>query len=434
MPAKPFLSANTVRSYMTTKDFSESAEIFSDALPVEQRLILECSRTEMNFARIERVKTILESELDWDLIINTSYHNGVLPMICANLLQNFGSLLPPDIKEKLNLQFHEHTQNNLFLTARLLEIVRALSDAGIPVLPFKGPVLAMRAYGNLALRQFVDLDILVQPKHFDEAVPTIVEKGYQAASKITRLKRKALFFTRQKDIGLVSRDLRTRIELHWKLSGSHFALPLELNQLWGRLEEINLGGGRIKTLAFPDLFVYLCLHGSRHGWERLAWICDLHELIKTEQKKGKEIDWQEIHRHAQKHGCEKVVELGLFLVHEYFGLKTTFPAWQQIQRNETNAKIARQIGNKIFAKTRTSTEIGDWYLYHLTLKEKKADKLKLHAHYFLWYLRLALTPNKLDKAVFNLPAAFYPLYYILRPSRLLYTYFSPDNVKKKFIN
>ncbi len=399
----------------------------------EHGLILECSRVAMDFDQIGRVKNILESELDWDLIINTAYQNGVLPLVSANLLQKFGECLPTEINEKLALRFQEHTQNNLFLTAKLLEIVRTLTVAGIPVLPFKGPVLAMQAYGNLALRQFVDLDILVQPKHFDEAIRIIAETGYQAVSQVPWLKRRALSFARQKDIGLISEDLKARIELHWKLSGAHFAMPLELNRLWERLEKMDLGGVQLNNLAFQDLFVYLCLHGSRHGWERLAWMCDLRELIESEQKNGARIDWLKIREHAQAHGCEKVVELGLFLINEFFGVKTDFPLWEQIESSETFKTIARQVRTKIFAKTRAATEIGDWYLYHLTLKEKKTDQIKLHAHYFLWYSRLALTPNSLDKAVFNLPKIFYPLYYILRPSRLLYTYFSPDNVKKKTI-
>lgn len=412
----------------------ESFEKSSDAnLRNEQILILECSHSKLSFEQINQIKTILEQKLDWDSIINISYRNGVLPLISANLLQTFGDLLPPAIKEKLALQFHEHTQNNLFLTAKLLEIVHLLSDSEIPVLPFKGPTLAMRAYGNLSLRQFVDLDILVQPKHFDEAIKKLTENGYKTVGEVPRLKRKSFFFMSKKDIGLADEHLRVRIELHWKLSGAHFALPFELNGLWDRLENQNLGGVQIKTTPFADLFIYLCLHGSRHGWERLAWICDLNELIRAEQKSGKEIDWQTIKHQGKQLGCEKVVELGLFLINEFFGAKTDYPAWKEIENNETFRKIVSQVKIRIFSENSTTTEIGDWYLYHLTLKEKKTDKLKLHFHYFLWYLRLLITPNSLDKTVFNLPKIFYPLYYILRPTRLLYTYLSLHNVKKKTI-
>jgi hypothetical protein len=399
-------------------------------LAPEQRLILECSRTSMGPRQINRVKSIIKLQLNWDLIINTAYRNGVLPVVSANLLNKFSAGLPPEIRAGLIRQFQEHTRNNLYLTARLLEIVRTLIDAGIPVLPFKGPSLAMHAYGNLSLRKFVDLDILVQPKHFDQAVRFLTENGYKAISKAPLLKRKALFFARQKDIGLVSDDLKVRVELHWKLSGSHFALPFELNQLWERLEEITLGGMRLNNLAFTDLFIYLCLHGSRHGWERLAWICDLHELIHSEKKSGRDIDWKAVRLHAQKYGCEKVVELGLFLLDKLFETKTKYPGWDQIKTNEIFKDIFNQIQQKIFSNTADGTEIGDWYWYHLALKERKLDRLKLHFHYFFWYAGLAFKPRELDKAVFRLPTIFYPLYFALRPLRLLYSYFPLSNGKK----
>jgi Uncharacterised nucleotidyltransferase len=45
------------------------------------------------------------------------------------------------------------------MTGSLLQVVDLFSREGIPVLPFKGPTLAMAAYRNLALREFVDLDL-----------------------------------------------------------------------------------------------------------------------------------------------------------------------------------------------------------------------------------------------------------------------------------
>src|SRR5690606_4099976 len=143
-----------------------------------------------------------------------------------------------------------------------------LEAEGIPILPFKGPSLSMQAYGDISLRQFVDLDILVKPRHFDKAIRVLKNAGYVPITESSWLKRKSLFFTRKKDIGLVSTDRKVRIELHWKLSGTHFAMPLEIDQLWRRLETVDIGGKKLRSLPLRDLFVYLCLHGSRHGWEK----------------------------------------------------------------------------------------------------------------------------------------------------------------------
>ena len=61
-----------------------------------------------------------------------------------------------------------------------------------------------------------------------------------------------------------------------------------------------------------DLLLVLCLHGSKHCWERLAWICDVAELIGA----NPELDWNEIMRRSAALNIEKAVMLGLDLASE----------------------------------------------------------------------------------------------------------------------
>lgn len=413
------------RKLQSERKVIEKATINDFAL--EQELVLLCSRTELKSEQINRVSFIISLMPDWDYVLGISYRNGVLPLVSKNLLNNFVLSIDSETKNKIGEFYNEHTLQNIYITGKLIEVIKMLDSAGIPSLPFKGPTLAMQIYKNLSLRQFVDLDLLVQPKHFDASVKLFLENGFQTYAETDLKKSNALFINRKKDIGLVSEDEKVRIELHWKLSGSFFALPFELKELWNRLEKTNLGGCEINALPFNDLFVYLCLHGARHGFERLGWICDLCELIKSE----KEIDWQSVRDHAKNHGCGKTVELGLLLAYELFGIKTSYPDWEQIEQDEILKKIVARIRKKIFTKEFNSTEIGDWYLYHLMLKEKKTDQIKLHLHYIFWYLKLALKPNTVDRSIFHLPPVFYPLYYILRPTRLLLNYLSGKNSKDK---
>lgn len=395
----------------------------------ESELIIECSRVKLCSEELERVSELLRKVLSWDYIFTTAYRNGVLPLISWNLLQNFKDELPAEIKKQIAENFQQHGQNNLLLTLKLIEIVKLLETAGIPALPFKGPTLAMRGYGNLAFRQFVDLDVLIQPKHFERAIEILSANNYQPINNSKWQKMTAIFFTRKKDVSLRG-DERTRIELHWKLSGAHFSLPFEVAQLWTRLEKIKLGGAELNTLSFKDLFIYLCLHGARHGFERLSWICDLNELIRTEEESGRAIDWTAIRSHAKTHGCEKVVELGIFLVREFFGTSGDYPEIEKLENDKVFQEISAQIRQRLFSENRSQMQIGDWYLYHLLLKEKKTDRAKLHLHYLSWYLRLAFRPNLMDEAVFRLPSAFYPLYYVLRPLRLLSNRFNFNSAKK----
>jgi len=46
-------------------------------------------------------------------------------------------------------------------------------------IPYKGPTLALAVYGNLALREFTDLDILVQTQNVRQAAELLKDRGYQ---------------------------------------------------------------------------------------------------------------------------------------------------------------------------------------------------------------------------------------------------------------
>jgi hypothetical protein len=207
-------------------------------------------------------------------------------------------------------------------------------------------------------------------------------------------------------------------------------MPFEISHLWNRLEKLKLGGTNVSALPFKDLFVYLCLHGSRHEWERLAWICDLNELIQSVERSGVKLDWNEIHQHAKDHGCERVVELGLFLLDEFFDSRTDFSEYERIKENPVLREIAEQVKARNFSQTRIPSLKKDKYMYLLSLQGRRTHRIKLYLVYLTYYLKLLLTPNSVDKTIFHLPGIFYPLYFILRPIRLVLIYFGLRSIDK----
>ena len=361
----------------------------------------------------------LQGPIDWQYIMAVTQRNAVKPLFSSNMLGHFSDHLPPEIMKSITEELQSHVQRNMFLTAKLIELVKLFSANGINALPFKGPLLAIKAYGNPALRRYGDLDVLVKPRHFERAVQILTENGYTPRTSVSWLNKKNWYISRKKDIYFTDESGSINLELHWKLSGSHFGLPREMNGLWDRLIAINVGGTKMPSLSFNDLLIYLCLHGSRHGWERLAWVCDVNELIRSE----KDIDWNSVAEDAKRFGCENVVALGLRLTRDLFGLQ--LPAgsvFNDLMNVEVYDNIVAEIRTALFSDASKQTEIGDRYAYHLKLKERSTDRLKLHYHYLSWYLTLLLTPNEKDRDVMHFPHYLSPLYYVTRPFRLLFSY------------
>lgn len=414
---------------MIKKEVDSNSSI-SSSKESENKLLICCSKTDLSPKQIEFIFKLLSKDLDWKYIILVSSRNGVFPLLISNLLNFFSESIPSQVKDQISQIFQTHVNKNFLLTRKLIEIIKVLKKENIDVLPFKGPTLAIRAYNDISLRYYCDLDILVKPKDFDRAIRILTKNGYNPVSETSWLKRKTLFFTHKKDVVLIGDNGRVQIELHWKLSGSHFSMPLEINRIWRQLDTVHLGGNKFNVLPFEDLFIYLCLHGSRHEWERLSWICDLRELIINFERSGKKVDWENIKLNAKKYGCEKVVELGLFLVNYFFDEKMSCLDIYESENNPSLLRIAEQVEKRIFSTEFTTSLKADKYMYLLSLQEKKSHRIKFYIVYLTYYFKLILTPNNLDKSTFPLPSFLFPLYFILRPIRLLLTYYNSKFTSK----
>jgi len=390
---------------------------------LENQLVIDCSQTVIPDFKADNIIETLGHPLDWNFVIETARKNCVLPLVSWNLIRLFNGFLPPEVKIGLNEYFQRHTQHNMFLTSKLIEVIRLFRSNNIPVLPFKGPLLAMQFYDNIALRMFSDLDVLVQMKHMEVAIKLLEQNGYEPLGSINWLKRNN-FGVAHKDISFIHKESKILLELHWKLSYSFSSLPLEVNRLWNDTETANIGGMNVNNLSFNDLLIYLCLHGGRHLWERLSWICDINEMISSREN----IEWEQINTEAKRLGCEKPLGLGLHLVNEFFGRNSPVLVWQGKKNNELFKELTLQIRDRLFNEDGNFVVIKNraWFLeeqlFQLKLKDRLWDKLKVHLYYNDYYLKQIFSPNKADEELLHLPAWLAPFYFIARPVRLFFTY------------
>jgi hypothetical protein len=60
---------------------------------------------------------------------------------------------------------------------QLLQTLELLRESGIQTVPFKGPALAVQAYGDLSLRQYDDLDLLIHEADVPRAYQLLIANG-----------------------------------------------------------------------------------------------------------------------------------------------------------------------------------------------------------------------------------------------------------------
>ncbi len=128
-----------------------------------------------------------------------------------------------------------------FLTRELLKLLGLFDAHGVRAIPYKGPTLAAIAYGNLALREFDDLDVLVDEPDVPKAKELLVSMGYLPQYHLSNAQEVALLRHHYAQ-GFSRSDVDSTIELHWRIAERHFSFPLTLEGVWERLEHIHLSG------------------------------------------------------------------------------------------------------------------------------------------------------------------------------------------------
>jgi len=134
------------------------------------------------------------------------------------------------------------------------------------------------------------------------------------------------------------------VELHWGVIERHFSFPLDPKWLWGRLERVSLGGAAVLTLWPEDLLLILCIHGSKHLWERLSGICDVAELIRG----GREMDWERITEQAAALGGERMFFLGHYLASDLLGAALPEEVLQKAKADLMAKILAREVHERLF--------------------------------------------------------------------------------------
>ncbi len=118
------------------------------------------------------------ADFDWSGFLQMAEHHGVRALVASNLAQ-YAPDVPADITQDLRSAYAENLRRNLWFTGELARILEHLEKRRVQAIPYKGPVLAQSAYGDLGLRSFSDLDLFISPADFEPAKRALEEIGYR---------------------------------------------------------------------------------------------------------------------------------------------------------------------------------------------------------------------------------------------------------------
>ena len=368
---------------------------------VNRELLLSCART----SAAPRLRELAAGNVDWEYVFQLARRHSIVPLVYVQLQQHASDLVPPQFLAKLKKHYFENSARNTLLTAELCRLINLFRDEGIETIPYKGPVLAIFAYGDIALRRFVDLDVIVKKSDVLKAREILLNQGYKP-SKSLSLDQQEMLLRTQHNMQFSRDNHRLIIELHWEVAPHLFASTVNGERLWQDLITVELNGTAVKTFSAEDLLFSLCVHGSRHLWERLGWICDIAELIAR-----RPLNWTALLERARIADTERMFLLGVYLAQRLLDAPIPPEVKQHCDADQRLSSLADNIIDHLFnGPTHVPATSREIFKYNIGVRRT----ISARARYLLYMLR----PTDSDLGSRSLPPSLSFAYYLTRPFRL----------------
>ena len=372
----------------------------------------------MDAALAKRIRELVETPIDWNYLVRTSFAHGVMPLLYKSLNNICPEAMPEQLSNQLQDRFKVHTQYNFSMTAELLRLLQLFSAHGIQALPYKGPVLAASIYGDVSLRVFSDLDILILKRDVRRAKDLMLSEGYRQRTPRTEGQDAVRLRSRNaKDIAFIDSQDLVKVELHWGIAGVAL-FPLDTQQLWERLERYGLGGATVPHLGPEDMLLMLCVHGSKHLFRRLEWVCDIAELLSTHPN----LCWDVVISRAERVRTKRMLFLGLTLAAELLGAELPKHIGSACLTDTAVQSLSTRAQRILFRNSDARSEMLSRHAHRLVLRERLSDRMRLRFYYLSDYVRAVFQPNEEDRKWIALPAFLSFLYVVFRPLRLMRMY------------
>ena len=375
----------------------------SPASKIELSLLLAACSPIRGPEQLERICRLLQRPDRWPALIECADQHGVTFLLCQTLSE-LADLMPAREMQRLEQRYRTNVHKSLIFARELIRISDGMDALGVDVMPYKGVVLAETVYGDIALRQSGDIDLLIRVQDFSRIREAVRGLGYTPHFPLSPREEEAYLRTGY-EYTFDSQAGPNLLELQWALQPRFYAVDVDMDGLFQRSVQVTIAGRNIKTLSPEDLMIVLSLHAAKHAWGRLIWLCDIARIMSRPN-----LNWDWIKQQASELGIARILSVTLLLANRLLGV--SIPATvDATSGGDPTLTIAEEIGAGIENGAAFDVESVSYFRLMLRLRERSADQMRFMS-------RLVFTPGPSEWKAVRLPPALFPLYRVVRLSRL----------------
>ncbi|MGO9454106.1 MAG: nucleotidyltransferase family protein, partial [Candidatus Binataceae bacterium] len=239
--------------------------------------------------------------------------HAIVPMVYRTLQE---TTTTGELAEIFQRAFEDDLHFSLALAGELCTVADLLTAHNLEFVPLKGPLLSQRLYGDVAVRTSGDVDIFIQPRDVLEVRDLLLAQEYHIASAMHWSSDSACLKSRECELLMIHRTRPLAVDLHWRIVPWYFASAFDSSMVWKSLVSTRISGRQIPDLPPEHLLLFLCAHGGKHAFERLAWISDIARCINTCG-----VEWKVVLSLAAQSGTTRQLLVGARLAADMLGAR-----------------------------------------------------------------------------------------------------------------
>ena len=340
----------------------------------EWSLLLSCARTRITPKHSEMIRAAVAQKPDWLALIRLAMRHEVMPLLYRNLEQVCPDAVPPNIFGPLHARYRERAKEAQCRAEELVRILALFQEQAIPAVPYKGPTLAQRLYGDVSLRDFGDLDIMILERDVPRAQELIRRQGYRFAY----LKNEdilAAYVRANRELQFCHPDGKA-LELHWRFAMREACVKKDPERFLERLERISLAGAQVPSLPLEVYLLVLSMHATKHKWKKLKLICDVSEIL---GQPG--LDWQYVIREAEALGLKRMLAVGILLAEGLFDMVAPVELAQELKKDGAAQALAGEVRQSLFEQPDKNWHREAEYRFQFEIRERFEDRARM----FFWH-------------------------------------------------
>lgn len=251
-----------------TFDRSETALVLALMAFVRRRRGLPCDDVHGSLT-----ESFAAADFSWERFGAFARRHRVVPMV-HEVMRTLPAEVVPTAERT---GFRDEARRQLLFAEGSFQRLRALSaalvEAGFRHAAYKGPAFALHAYGEVGLRTFGDLDVLVARRDLERVVAWSRTQGYALPEwDDPQQQRWVLAQMHHVSAHRKSPFADAHLELHWMTLPPMMRPGTPVVDAWldGDLEAVD----GVPVLPWPRAYASVVEHHAKHGWSRLLYVVD----------------------------------------------------------------------------------------------------------------------------------------------------------------